>query len=95
MSTLSVTELCIVMNILVCIFIFTCLVSVIFAFYGQFIIDKLSLEKRFPKLSSVIRLRVKFLHFYVITNLLMIVIGLILIFYVNVMTLISVGAMVN
>nr|YP_010759104.1 hypothetical protein QEO35_mgp15 [Hericium alpestre]WEX32018.1 hypothetical protein [Hericium alpestre] len=77
-STLSFTELCFVMNISMSIFIFTCLVSIICSFYGNFLIDKLSLDKIYPKLSSIIKLRVKLQHYYIITNTILIVLGLIL-----------------
>ena len=88
LSHLSVTEICLVMHIFISIFILTCLLSIIFAVYGNSLIDKLSLETRYPKLSSIIRLRVKLQHFYVLSNTLFIVIGLFLMSYVNIMTLI-------
>ena len=68
LSHLSTTELCIIMNIFMNIFIFTCLLSITFAFYGNCLIEKLSLEKRYPKFSSLIRLRVKLQHYYLLTN---------------------------
>jgi len=46
LDTLSIHELCILINILICIFILTCLISILFAFYGNYLIDKLSLEKK-------------------------------------------------
>lgn len=88
LSTLSFTELCLLMNILMSIFIFTCLVSIIFAVYGNFLIDKLSLEQKYPKLSSLIRIRVNLQHYYIMINTLFIVLGLIFIVYINVMTFI-------
>jgi hypothetical protein len=88
LATLSTTEICLVMNIFISVFILTCLVSIIFAVYGNFLIDKLSLEKKYPKLSKIISLRVKVQHFYVISNTLFILTALILMFYVNIMTLI-------
>nr|YP_009048501.1 hypothetical protein [Heterobasidion irregulare]AHK09754.1 hypothetical protein [Heterobasidion irregulare] len=88
LSTLSFTELCLVMNILMSIFIFTCLASIIFAVYGNFLIDKLSLEQKYPKLSSLIRIRVNLQHYYIMINTLFIVLGLIFIVYINFMTFI-------
>jgi hypothetical protein len=49
LATLSTTKICLVMNICISIFILTCLVTIIFAVYGNFLIDKLSLEKKYPK----------------------------------------------
>lgn len=89
LATLSVTDICLVMNIFVSIFIFTCLVSIILAVYGNFLIDKLSLETKYPKLNSIISLRAKLQHTYVITNTLFILVALILMFFVNLITLIS------
>lgn len=87
LSTLSSTEICLVMNIFISVFIFTCLISIIFAVYGNFLIYKLSLETKYPKLSTIISLRVKLQHSYIITNTLFIVASLILMFFVNLMTL--------
>jgi hypothetical protein len=87
LSTLSITEICLVINISSSIFIFTCLVSIIFAVYGNFLIDRLSLEKKYPKLAFVIRLRVKLQHTYVITNSIFILVSLILMIIVNLITL--------
>ena len=89
LATLSVTDICLVMNIFISIFIFTCLVSIILAVYGNFLIDKLSLETKYPKLNSIISLRAKLQHTYVITNTLFILVALILMFFVNLITLIS------
>lgn len=87
LATLSSTEICLVMNISISVFILTCLVSIIFAVYGNFLVDKLSLETKYPKLSRIINLRVKLQHSYIITNTLFIVASLILMFFVNLITL--------
>ena len=86
LSTLSTIDLCLLMNIFISVFIFTCLVSILLAFYGNYLIEKLSLEEKYQKLSSIIRLRVKLQHYYVIINTIFIVIALILLIYVNVIT---------
>ena len=46
LATLTFSEICLVMNIFGILFIFSCLVSILFAFYGNFLIEKLSLEER-------------------------------------------------
>jgi hypothetical protein len=88
-STLSFYDLCILIDLLLAMFIFTCLISILFAFYGNFLIEKLSLEKKYPKLSGIIKLRVKLQHYYIIINSLFIFIALIVMSYVNLMTLIT------
>lgn len=87
LSTLSVEELCILMNLLVCVFILTCLITIIFAFYGNYFINKLSLETKYPKISGFIKWRIKFQHYYIIVNSIYIVVALGLISYVNFVTL--------
>lgn len=59
LATLSIYELCILIDFLLIMFIFTCLNSIIFAFYCNFLINKFSLEEKFPKLSKIIKLREK------------------------------------
>lgn len=86
LSTLSVYQLCMIINLSLSIFILTCLISILFAFYGNFFINKLSLETKYPKLSGIIRLRMKFQHYYIITNSLLIIIALFVMGYVNICT---------
>lgn len=89
LSTLSVYELCILMNVFLCIFIFTCLISILFAFYGNYFISKFNLEEKYPKFSKIIRLRVQFQQYYIILNSLAITLALSLQFYVNLATLLK------
>ena len=65
LSNLSLTDICLVINISSCLFILTCLVTILFSVYGNFIIDKFSLEQKYPKLAVIIKLRVKLQHAYV------------------------------
>lgn len=88
LSTLNFSEICLVMNICGILFILSCLVSILFAFYGKFLIEKLSLEERWPKLSGIIKLRIKFQHYYILINTLFLCICLGFMLYVNIMTLI-------
>jgi hypothetical protein len=87
LSTLSVYELCILTNIFLMIFIFTCLITILFAFYGNYLIENLSLEQKYPKLSRIIKLIVKLQHYYIFTNSLFIFIALVLMGYINIITL--------
>lgn len=89
LSNLSMTEICLVINISSSLFIFTCLVSIIFAVYGNFLIERLSLENKYPKLAFFIRLRIKLQHTYVITNTLYILVALILMVIANLITLMN------
>ena len=87
LSTLSLYELCFLINTLLSVFILTCLISILFSFYGDFLITKFKLEEKFPKLSGLIKLRVKLLHSSVLINSLLIIIALLFLFYINIHTL--------
>lgn len=89
LSNLSITEICLVINISSCIFILTCLVTILFAVYGNILIDKLNLEEKYPKLASFIKLRIKLQHTYVFINTLLILIALVLMVIINFITLIN------
>lgn len=43
-------------------------ISIIFVFYGDFLIKRFNLETRFPKLAIIIQLRRKFTKYYLIWN---------------------------
>ena len=86
LSTLSTVQICLLFNIIGIIFVTFCLITIFLSFYGNFFMDKFSLEERFPKLARFIRLRRTFLHFYILTNLLYITIVLIFMMYINYVT---------
>ena len=58
-------------------FILSCLVTILFSVYGNYLIDKLSLEEKYPKLGIFIKLRVKLINYYILINALLIFIVLI------------------
>jgi hypothetical protein len=88
LSNLSITDICLVINISSFLFILTCIVTIIFAVYGgNFIINKLSLEEKYPKLAKFIKLRVKLQHTYIVVNTLLILVFLILMIIINFITL--------
>lgn len=89
LSNLSLTEICLVINIFSYIFILTCIITIIFSVYGNIIINKLSLEKKYPKLSKFITLRVKLQHTYVLINTLLIASVLVINMVINYITLIN------
>lgn len=90
LSNLSITDICLVINISSSLFILTCLVTIIFAVYGNFIINKLNLEEKLPKLAIFIKFRIKLQHTYILVNTLLIFVVLILMIIINFITLINV-----
>lgn len=87
LSTLSIYELCFLINILMSTFILSCLISILLSFYGSILIEKFNLESKFPRLSGLIKLRVKLLHSSVLINSLLIVIAVVFLLYLNIHTL--------
>ena len=51
------------------------LISIIFIFYGDYLINKFQLETRFPKLAKIIQLRRKYQQYYLILSILFILSG--------------------
>jgi hypothetical protein len=87
LATLSNTELCLIINITSCVFIFTCIVTILLSILGNYLIDKFSLENRFPKLAKLIQLRHKFQNYYIVLNSVLIIIAIIPLILVNFITL--------
>lgn len=54
--------------------IFSCVISIIFTLYGDYPINRFSLESRYPKLAKYISLRIKFQNYYLKISLLIILI---------------------
>ena len=67
-----------------CFFILLSLFSIISIFYGDFLITKLNLEVKYPKLGKFIKLRRKFKHFYILIDVIISSIILLLIMYINI-----------
>lgn len=89
LSNLSLTEICLVINITSSILILTCLVTIIFAVYGNYIITKFSLEKKYPKLAKIINVRYTLQHTYIFFNASLIVVTLIIMIIINFISLIN------
>jgi hypothetical protein len=87
LSTLSMEQLCFVINITSSLFILSCVFSIFCAQCGNYLIDKFNLESKFPRLSKFIKLRVKFQHYYILINLLLITLTLFFIIHVNYLAL--------
>lgn len=89
LGTLSTMEICLVINITSSLFIISCIISIIFAILGNSLLEKLVLEKRFPKLGRIIQLRVKFQRYYIIMNSCLIFLAVLGLLYVNIVTLLG------
>jgi len=51
----------------------TALISIVFIFYGDYLIKKYNLELRYPKIANIIHLRRKFSRYYLILNICLII----------------------
>lgn len=89
LNSLSAMEICLIINISSCVFILTYLISILFAFSGNYLIEKFSLEQKFTKLSKIIQLRVKFQRYYIIINLVFIILAIFSLIFINTITLIN------
>lgn len=87
-ADLSLIQLGALSHLLCSIFILTCLFSIVTAIYGNYFIDYLKLEVKYPKLARFIKLRKMFQHYYIILNTCLIVLTLGALIYVNYLVLI-------
>lgn len=85
-KNLSIVDLCILIDIIGIIIIFSGVMSIIFAYYGNYLISKYTLDQKFPRLSKLISLRVKFQHYSIFINLLLIIVTLIVLLLINLLT---------
>lgn len=83
LSLLTIEQLCMLINITTSLFMLGCCTSIFFAVSGNYIIRKLDLENKYPKFSSYIKLRILFQEYYILINLLGIVLSLLFIIYIN------------
>jgi hypothetical protein len=65
-------------------FILLTMFSIISVFYGDYLIIKLNLEKKFPRLAKIIQLRRKFQQFYLLSNIFIIILILLIIITFNI-----------
>ena len=89
LASLSLMEICLIINISSCVFILTCIISIFFAISGNYLIDKFSLEQKLPKLSKIIQLRVNLQRYYVSINSVFIILTILSLIFVNTITLIN------
>lgn len=76
-------------HLLCSIVILWCLISIILIYYGEYLINKLKLENKFPKLAKYIQLRRKFQQYYFFINICLIIITLSLLIYFDLFILIN------
>jgi hypothetical protein len=69
--------------------ILSALVSIVFIFYGDFLISHFNLETKYPKLTNLIQLRRQFQQYYLITSILIILSSILIefIFCISILTL--------
>lgn len=83
LSHLSTAQLGALTHLFSSVFILTCLFSIISVVYGDFLLNYLKLEVKFPKLARFIKLRKTFKHFYLFINFMLIIITLLALIVVN------------
>ena len=89
LASLSLMEICLIINISSCVFILTCIISIFFSISGNYLIDKFSLEQKLPKLSKIIQLRVNLQRYYVSINSVFIILAILSLIFINTITLIN------
>lgn len=80
----SATELSAIGHISLCLFIFTCLFTIVSVTYSETIIDKFKLDNKYPILVNMIKFRNEFKHIIFFFNVGLIVLALIFCIYINV-----------
>lgn len=83
LHSLSLEQLLAVNTISGSIFILFCISTIITTIYGDRLIIYFNLETIFPKLANLIKLRRKFLDYYLIFNLFLMVLVLVYMIYLN------------
>jgi hypothetical protein len=87
LASLSSIETCLLINITTSMFILTCIISIFYSIFGNYLITKFSLEERLPKLSKIIKLRVTFQKYYIIINSVFIIIAVLSLIFINIIAL--------
>lgn len=70
-------------------YILLSLFSILAIFYGDYLIIKLDLENKLPRLAKLIQLRRKFQHFYIILDVIISSIILLIIMFINIILIIK------
>ena len=88
LSTLDLEQIVAFTNIIGIFTILITLISIIFIFYGNLLLDYFNLEDRYPKIAKIIILRRKLQQYYLLWNIFVITVVLISMFFVNLLILI-------
>ena len=86
--SLSQDHLIVFTHLTGCVSIIYCLISIVFAMFGDKLITFLNLEEKYPKLAKIIKLRRKMLEITVMWNLFLIFLIISLIIYLNILIVI-------
>jgi hypothetical protein len=87
LDTLNTYQLCILFDFFSSLLILIFIINIIFAYYGNSLIEYLNLERKLPKIAKIIEMRRKTSGFVILLNILFIIIVLGLSMYVNIVTL--------
>jgi len=87
LDTLNTYQLCIVFDLFSSLLVLCFIINIIFAYYGNSFIESFDLEKKYPKIAIIIKMRRKMSAFQIFLNFMLIIIVLGLTMYVNVVTL--------
>ena len=85
LSNLTLEQTVIVVNVTGSIAIMISLISLFIIFYGNILIDKLNIDKKYPKLYKFIEWRRKFQFYYSLIDFLIIFIVTLAIIYINIL----------
>lgn len=83
LSKLSLEQLGAVAHASSALFILFCLFNIMSIVYANFLLDKLKIEEKFPRIGKILRVRSKFVHFNLFINFSLIIFTLLGILYVN------------
>jgi hypothetical protein len=87
LSKLSTEQLGAVAHASSALFILICLFNIMSIVYANFLLDKLNIEEKYPRIGKIIRVRSKFVHFNLFINFSLIIFTLLGILYVNYLVL--------
>ena len=83
LSQLNFEQLLAISHIFSSIFILLCLVSIITIIYSDYLLNYLKIEEKYPRLGKIIRFRRAYQQYYLILNLLLIIITLLATMYID------------
>jgi hypothetical protein len=88
-STLNFEQTLAIFHISGSIFILISFYSILFIFFGDYLIKYFNLEEKYPKLANFIKIRRKLQNYYVLINIIIIVLILIVMIYVDLLLLLT------